>query len=94
LLCRSLRPAKVGSDVAANNGGPVELLPYPNIVLFVFYLSWSQEGVAMMCTKFTWSLAVWSAVWIRTVPCDDVTPGAWDAFLAELDAADAAVKAG
>ena len=47
-----------------------------------------------MCTKFTWSCAVKSAFWIHTTPAEVTTPGCWDALLADLDASDAAVKAG
>jgi len=53
-----------------------------------------SEGLALMCTKATWSLAVHSAFWIQTSSCEVVTPGAWDLFIADLDEAEAAVAAG
>jgi len=44
----------------------------------------------MMATKYSWMVAVKGAWWVRTWDARCSTPGQWEAFMKDLDAADAA----
>lgn len=54
----------------------------------------TKEGLALLCTKGTWTTAVVLCPWINTYGPNATTPGAWDQFIQEMDEQDAAVAAG
>lgn len=54
----------------------------------------TQGGLAVIATKFCWSIVVLSCFWIRTIGEKETCPGIWDKFIADLSAHDAAVKKG